>query len=68
MVMLWYESTRIDPGEHSLAVRFSAGERLEPFTDTTVPPLVEEVAATQAALYEMREDRCRPALDRLSGS
>jgi RimJ/RimL family protein N-acetyltransferase len=40
------------PVNHSLAVRLAAGEQVEPFADQAVPPLVQEVATAQAALYE----------------
>jgi RimJ/RimL family protein N-acetyltransferase len=40
------------PVNHSLAVRLAAGEQVEPFDNQAVPPLVQEVAAAQAALYE----------------
>jgi hypothetical protein len=40
------------PVNHSLAARLAAGERVEPFAEMPVPPLVQEVAAAQAALYE----------------
>ena len=40
------------PVNHSLAVRLAAGERVEPLAEMPVPPLVQEVAAAQAALYE----------------
>ena len=37
---------------HSLAARLAAGETVEPLVGITVPPLIQEVAAAQAALYE----------------
>jgi ribosomal-protein-alanine N-acetyltransferase len=40
------------PINHSLAACLAAGEAVEPFAGMTVPPLIREVAAAQAALYE----------------
>jgi ribosomal-protein-alanine N-acetyltransferase len=40
------------PVNHSLAARLAAGEQVEPLAGMTVPSLVQEVAAAQAALYE----------------
>ena len=37
---------------HSLAARLAVGEAVEPLAGMTVPPLIQEVAAAQAALYE----------------
>jgi ribosomal-protein-alanine N-acetyltransferase len=40
------------PMNHSLAARLAAGEAVEPLAGMTVPPLIQEIAAAQAALYE----------------
>ena len=40
------------PVNHSLSARLAAGEAVEPFAGTIVPPVVQEVAAAQGALYE----------------
>ncbi len=40
------------PVNHSLAARLAAGEQVEQLAGMTVPSLVQEVAAAQAALYE----------------
>lgn len=40
------------PVNHSLAAHLAAGEAVEPLAGMTVPPLIQEVAAAQAALYE----------------